>query len=123
MIERGQIYFVNLNPIQGKEQAGLRPVLVVSVNAINSKPLVVAVVVGTDAKNIPRNYTVNVRAYATETGLPMDTVFMCFQLRSQDPARFTDPKTGQAKAAGAMPEDKMKEVEKALGLVLGLKIN
>lgn len=33
-IERGQIYFVNLNPIQGKEQAGNRPVLVLSINAI-----------------------------------------------------------------------------------------
>lgn len=26
-IQRGKIYFVNLNPVQGKEQAGMRPVL------------------------------------------------------------------------------------------------
>jgi mRNA interferase MazF len=25
-IQRGQIYFVNLNPVQGREQAGQRPV-------------------------------------------------------------------------------------------------
>ncbi len=30
-IERGQIYFVNLDPVQGREQAGQRPVLVISV--------------------------------------------------------------------------------------------
>ncbi|WP_272819187.1 type II toxin-antitoxin system PemK/MazF family toxin [Scytonema hofmannii] len=26
-IQRGQIYLVNLNPVQGREQAGTRPVL------------------------------------------------------------------------------------------------
>lgn len=30
-LERGQIYFVNLNPVQGKEQSGARPVLILSV--------------------------------------------------------------------------------------------
>ena len=46
MISRGQIYFVNLSPTEGREQAGYRPVLVVSVDAINRLPLVVTVVVG-----------------------------------------------------------------------------
>ena len=31
-IEWGDIYFVNLNPVKGKEQAGHRPVLVLSIN-------------------------------------------------------------------------------------------
>ena len=60
-IERGQIYFVNLNPIQGKEQAGTRPVLVLSINSINNLPLVVTVVVGTKGKNIRQDYPTNVR--------------------------------------------------------------
>ncbi len=42
-IERGDIYLVDLNPVQGREQAGRRPVLVLSVNAINKLPLVVTV--------------------------------------------------------------------------------
>ena len=33
-VQRGEIYFVDLNPVQGWKQAGLRPVLVVS--AMNS---------------------------------------------------------------------------------------
>ncbi len=45
-IERGEIYFVNLNPVQGHEQAGQRPVLVLSIDAINRLPLVVTVVGG-----------------------------------------------------------------------------
>ena len=35
-IARSQIYFVNLNPVQGREQAGERPVLVLS---IDTRPL------------------------------------------------------------------------------------
>jgi mRNA-degrading endonuclease toxin of MazEF toxin-antitoxin module len=45
-IARGEIYFVNLSPVQGREQAGTRPVLVLSIDAINHLPLVVTVVVG-----------------------------------------------------------------------------
>ena len=41
MISRGQIYFVKLSPTHGREQAGRRPVLVVSADAINRQPLVV----------------------------------------------------------------------------------
>ena len=47
MISRGQIYLVNLNPVHGREQKGMRPVLVVSADAINRQPLVVTVVAGT----------------------------------------------------------------------------
>ena len=77
MISRGQIYFVDLNPTRGREQAGRRPVLVVSSDAINRQPLVVSVVVGTDAANVPRHYPTNVRVTARESGLPRDTVFLC----------------------------------------------
>ena len=30
-IQRGEIYFVDLNPIKGREQAGIRPVLILSI--------------------------------------------------------------------------------------------
>ena len=46
-IHRGEIYFLNLNPVHGREQAGDRPVLVLSIDAINRLPLVVTVVVAT----------------------------------------------------------------------------
>jgi len=120
MINRGQIYFVNLSPTHGREQAGYRPALVVSVDVINRQPLVVTVVVGTSAKNISRDYPTNVRVTAKETGLPVDTVFLCFQIRSLDPARFLDPKTHRPKLAGTMPPARMTDIENTLRLVLGL---
>lgn len=120
MISRGQIYFVNLGPTQGQEQAGRRPVLVVSADAINRQPLVVTVVVGTDAKNVPRDYPTNVRVTAKEGGLPTDTIFLCFQVRSLDQSRFFHPKTLRPNLAGTMPAQRMAEVDRALELVLAL---
>lgn len=120
MISRGDIYFVNLDPTKGREQAGYRPVLVVSADAINQQPLVVTVVVGTDAKNVPRDYPTNVRVTARETGLPRDTVFLCFQIRSLDPSRFFDPKTKRPLLAGTLPQHRMKEINEALKLVFSL---
>lgn len=120
MISRGQIYFINLEPTRGREQAGRRPVLVVSADAINRQPLVVTVVVGTKSANVPRNYPTNVRVTAQESGLPYDTLFLCFQLRSLDPSRFLDPRARQPNLAGIMPSARMTEVDEALRLALGL---
>ena len=120
VVKRGEIYFVNLSPTQGREQAGYRPGLVISADAINRQPLVVTVVVGTSAKQVPRDYPTNVRVSARESGLPQDTVFLCFQVRSLDPARFIDAQTGQERLAGTLPTARMREVEQALKLVLSL---
>jgi mRNA interferase MazF len=76
-IKRGEIYFVNLNPVKGREQSGKRPVLVLSIDAINQLPLVVTVVVGTKGENISRDYPTNVRVSNKESGLPVETVFLC----------------------------------------------
>ncbi|XHX76680.1 MAG: type II toxin-antitoxin system PemK/MazF family toxin [Stenomitos frigidus ULC029] len=113
-IRRGEIYFVNLNPVQGKEQAGQRPVLVLSVDAINQLPLVVTVVVGTKGSNLPRDYPTNVRLSPDKTGLPLETVFLCFQIRSLDANRFVQA------AAGKLSDEAMGLIESAVRYCLGL---
>jgi len=113
VIERGVVYFASLGPVRGREQAGRRPVLVVSSDALNRQPLVVTVVVGTDARHVRRDYPVNVRVRAAESGLPRDTVFLAFQVRSLDPARLVGP-------AGRLPPARMLEVDAALRRVLAL---
>jgi mRNA interferase MazF len=113
-IEHGEIYFVNLNPVTGREQAGNRPVLVVSIDAINRLPLVVTIVVGTKGDNISRDYPTNIRVSSAESGLPLETVFLCFQLRSLDASRFT------GRAAGRLSDATMQKVENALQYCLGL---
>ncbi|OUL27792.1 growth inhibitor PemK [Nostoc sp. RF31YmG] len=93
-IQRGEIYFVNLNPVQGKEQAGECPVLILSIDVINRLPLVVTVVVGTKGSNVPRDYPTMVRVPSSESALPLETVFLCFQIRSLDPKRFPENPAG-----------------------------
>lgn len=113
-VQRGEIYFVNLNPVQGREQSGIRPVLVVSSNVINQLPLVVTVIVGTKGANIPKDYPTNIRISAQESGLPMETVFLCFQIRSLDPSRFSSPPVGQ------LSDVRMNQVDDILRYCLNL---
>ena len=113
-IQRGDIYFVNLNPVQGREQAGHRPVLVLSINTINQLPLVVTGVVGTKGENVRRDYPTNVRLSPEATGLPMETVFLCFQIRSLDPKRFT------GSPAGRVSGEALQSIEDAVRYCLGL---
>jgi mRNA interferase MazF len=117
MIKRGEIYFVSLDPAKGRHQAGKRSVLVVSSDNINAQPLVVTVVAGTDSKNVSRDYPANIRVTASECGLRKDTVFLCFQVRSLDHARFRDPK---ARRVGVLPPQRIAEVEDALPSVFVL---
>ncbi len=113
-IRRGDVYFVNLNPVKGREQAGRRPVVVLSIDDINKLPLVVTVVVGTSGQNIRRDYPANVRVAPSESGLPKETIFLGFQIRSLDAARF--PK----EPAGKMPKLAIVKLEDAVRYCLGL---
>jgi len=113
-IKRGEIYFVNLNPVQGHEQSGQRPVLVISSDSINQLPLVITVVVGTKGENIQRDYPTNIRVSATNSGLPSETVFLCFQIRSLDSSRFPQLPAGNLQASD------MQRIETALRYCLGL---
>jgi mRNA interferase MazF len=114
VVKRGEIYFVNLNPVQGREQSGERPVLVISNDSINQLPLVVTVIVGTNGQNVPKDYPTNVRVPIADSGLAIETVFLCFQIRALDPKRF--PQNPAGKLSGA----KLEQIESALRYCLGL---
>lgn len=113
-VQRGDIYFVDLNPVQGREQAGHRPVVVLSIDSINKLPLVVTVVVGTKGENVSRDYPTNVRISPAESGLKIETVFLCFQVRSLDPKRFPISPAGQVSDAA------LKRIEEAVRYCMGL---
>jgi mRNA interferase MazF len=113
-IRRGEIYFVNLDPVTGREQGGMRPVLVFSSNEMNKKPLVVTVVVGTKGSNVTIDYPSNVRVPADASGLPLETVFMGFQIRSLDKSRFPD------QPAGKLPKSCTDQIEEVVRFCLEL---
>lgn len=113
-VQRGEVYFIDLNPVKGREQAGTRPVAVLSIDAINELPLVVTVVVGTKGDNVKRDYPTDVRVAAGDSGLPLETVFLCFQIRYLDPNRFPDS------ASGMLSSGALARVENTVRYCLGL---
>ena len=87
-IRRGEIYFVNLNPVEGREQAGNRPVLVLSRDAINRLPLVITVVVGTKGQNIARDYQPTCESRPRKAGYRSKRCFYAFNCAPSIPTDF-----------------------------------
>ena len=119
-LHRGDIAFAPLDPVRGREQGGRRPVLVVSSGWVNRLPLVVTVIVGTDGAKQRRDFSCNVRVPTAESGLPLETVFYGFHLRSLDISRFVDPATGEVPLVGRLGPARMRQVDEALRKVLAL---
>jgi mRNA interferase MazF len=59
-------------------------------------------------------YPTNVRLAPEDTGLPMETVFLYFQIRSLDPKRFSEP------PAGRITGEALQRVERTVRYCLGL---
>ena len=66
---RGDVFTVSLEPVQGSEQGGARPVVVVSRDAVNKFSPVVVVCPITNAENKSRIYPSHVRV-ASRNGWP-----------------------------------------------------
>lgn len=81
-IRRGQVWDARLDPVEGSEQAGTRPVLVVSRDAINRSSTVVVVVPITERENKRRLYPSHVVVSPPEGGLDVESVILCEQIRA-----------------------------------------
>ncbi len=108
---RGEIWLADLDPTRGREQAGRRPVLVVSVSAFNQSKagLVVIVPVTSTARGIP--WHVNVTPPAG--GVRNASFLMCEALRSVSTDRLV-------KRWGILPSSVLEEVEDRLRILLDL---
>jgi mRNA interferase MazF len=108
---RGEIWFVNLDPTQGREQAGNRPAIVLSVNQFNQGPadLVVVCPITSVKKGIP----LHVKITPPEGGLSKESYVKCEDVRSISIQRLI-------KRFGAVSPDTLTEVEDRLRILLGL---
>ncbi len=111
-IKRGDIFYVDLNPVVGSEQGGTRPVLVISNDIGNrhSPTVIVAAItsrVHTKAK-LPTHTAVN-----DFEGLDKDSIILLEQIRTIDKQRLKQH-------MGMMPENIMARVDKALAISISL---
>ena len=89
-MKRGEVYDAYLDPVEGSEQTGTRPVIIVSRDAINeASPVVLAVpCTGYRQQSI---YPSQVLLRATEGGLDLDSVAMGGQLTNDGWDGFEGP--------------------------------
>ncbi len=90
MIYQWSIFWADLNPIKGSEQAGTRPVLVVSEEAVNQALPIVTVICLTSYKPGRRIYPVELLLKSEDSHLDQASVLMAHQLRSISKERLGD---------------------------------
>jgi mRNA interferase MazF len=108
---RGDIWLVNLDPTQGREQAGTRPILIISVDGFNhgAAELVVGVPVTSKAKGIPLHVEIN----PPEGGLNVKSYAKCEDVRSISTNRLV-------RKFGIVSSQTIEKIEDRLRILLGL---
>ncbi|MCA9235752.1 MAG: type II toxin-antitoxin system PemK/MazF family toxin [Planctomycetales bacterium] len=108
---RGDVWDVNLDPTQGREQKGRRPALVVSADAFNrgAADLVIVVPITSQAKQIP----IHVKIDAPEGGLKTTSFAKPEDMRSVS-------KTRLGKRWGSVSTGTMAQVEDMLRVLMAL---
>lgn len=85
------IFLASLNPAKGSEQAGRRPVLIISRESINQILPVVNIIPLTSQKSVARNiYPNEVLLPADVAGLKMNSIALCYQVRTLDKSRLEE---------------------------------
>jgi mRNA interferase MazF len=111
-VKRGEVYQARLDPAEGSEQSGTRPVIVVSRNAINASSSVILAVPCTTYRT-QRIYPSQVLIYAPDGGLDVDSVAMAEQVRVLAKQRFL-------RLRGVLAQGTLLQLEQALLIALDL---
>ena len=76
------VFWADLDPTKGSEQAGQRPVLVVFVEEVNQVLPIVTILSITSVKQGRKVYPTEVYLKAEDTGLPKESIVMAHQIRA-----------------------------------------
>ena len=123
-VRRGEIYWVEFDPVKGSEQGGLRPALVIQ-NDVGNEHSSTTVVAANTRTLPPRPYPFVVVVGPEESGLPARSVVNCAQLatiqQEGTESRLRPPRgEDQVRPTGQLTTNKMAQIEAALRFNLGL---
>ncbi len=106
---RGEVWFVDLNPTKGHEQAGKRPGLVISDDIFNTGPagLVVILPLTTKNKNIPLHERID----PPDGGLKEISYVKCEDIRSVSQQRLLA-------RIGRVQKERLKAIEEKVKILL-----
>ncbi len=113
MVRRSEIYWLQLTGGGGSEQAGRRPVLIIQ-NDVGNRASPTTIVSAITSQPRRRPYPFHVPFTAQESGLHLDGTVLCEQIQTVDQSRL-------GTLAGALSQEKMREVDLALHHSLGLE--
>lgn len=100
-MKKGEIWLIDLNPIRGNEQSGLRPVVIISGNGMNNNlGLSIVCPMSTKIKNFVGGIILNPDK---KNGLRSRSEILTFQIRTVAHDRFI-------KKMGNITEEEMKEL-------------
>lgn len=102
MVKKWDIWYLNLDPTQGSEQKGIRPVLVISNDAVNDNLTVFTCIPFSSVKPGAKTYPTEVPLSISESGLPRDSVLMLQQIRTVSEDRLRNK-------AATISDEKIKE--------------
>jgi mRNA interferase MazF len=111
---RGDVFSARLDPTEGSEQAGTRPVVVVSRDSINANSPVVVIVPVTDAANVRRLYPSHAHLAKGSGGLKMESVAKAEQIRAIQVSRFVA-------YHGRLDKEVLERLEEAIRITLALR--
>ena len=126
MVRRGEIYWVEFDPVKGNEQGGLHPALVVQ-NDTGNRFSLTTVVVAITSLLPPQPYPFVVTIQPEESGLPVPSAVNCAQIatiQQSDPESRLRPPRGESelRAIGQLSQERMAEVDSALRFNLALGV-
>lgn len=124
MIRRGEIYWVEFDPVKGSEQGGLRPALIIQ-NDTGNRHSQTTVVVAITRTIPPKPYPFTVVIEPHESGLRVTSVVNCSQVatiqQSGPQSRLrANPGETEIRPIGRLSDAKMKAVSEALRFNFGL---
>lgn len=111
-VQRGEIWWADLDPIRGSEQSGVRPLIIFQNDAVNRfTTTVLAIPLTTNLRRAQLPTCLLI--LQGEGGLPSDSVALCHQMRVLDAVRLRSK-------LGLLGNQRMAEVEKCLFFTLGM---
>jgi len=90
MVNKWEIYYCNLDPTEGSEQKGVRPVLIISTDAVNHNLPISTVLPLSAIKPNDKIYPTEVMLDVNITGLPKLSVAMIQQIRTISHSRLAN---------------------------------
>lgn len=111
-VKRGDIFYADLSPVVGSEQAGVRPIVVIQNDVGNRySPTIIGIAITSKEKiKMPTHLEID----GTKYGLEKDSVILAEQIRTLDKSRLKEK-------VGRLDKETLEKLKKVVEISFGLR--